>query len=311
MSHARLGKIAVLTAVTFWALGNLIVRGTELTGPQIAFWRYLIAAIGYAIGYTIFVGPLRWADFRVAAPVGIVLALEIAAFFVAIKDTTIANVTVIGSLAPLLLFVVAARRFDERISIRLVVSTAMALVGVAAVVFGAEGNTEWNPVGDTLAVVALVLFAMYFAFGKIARETISGITLQTHSLLAGLPVLLVVLVVDSGGLPVPGGTQWWYVIGLVALPSTGHFLIGWAHEHVSLTLLSLMTLAVPVISVVGARIVFGETVSATQVAGIATVLVVLAFAIVETTRIEPEVTTDAGWPISSVVGELGRGWRVG
>jgi drug/metabolite transporter (DMT)-like permease len=292
MSHARLGKIAVLTAVTFWALGNLIVRGTELTGPQIAFWRYLIAAIGYAIGHTIFVGPLRWADFRVAAPVGVVLALEIAAFFVAIKDTTVANVTVIGSLAPLLLFGVAARRFHERISIRLVVSTAMALVGVVAVVFGAEGNTEWNPVGDTLAVVALVLFAMYFALGKIARETISGITLQTHSLLAGLPVLFVVFVVDSGGLPVPGGTQWWYVIGLVALPSTGHFLIGWAHEHVSLTLLSLMTLAVPVISVVGARIVFGETVSATQVAGIATVLVVLAFAIVETSRIEPEVTTD-------------------
>lgn len=288
VTTARLGKIAVLTAVTFWSLGNLIVRGTELTGPQIAFWRYLIAAVGYAIGHSFFVGPLRWADFRIAAPVGFVLALEIAAFFVAIQDTTVANVTVIGALTPLLLFGVAARRFNERISIRLIASTALALVGVAAVVFGASGNPEWNPVGDTLAVVALVLFAMYFAFGKIARESLSGITLQTHALLAGLPVLAVVLVLDSGGVPVPGGSQWWYVLGLVALPSTGHFLIGWAHEHVSLTLLSLMTLFVPVLSVVGARVVFGETLSITQVVGIAVVLAVLVFAIIETSRIAPQ-----------------------
>lgn len=284
---ARLGKLAVLTAVVFWAIGNLIVRGTELTGPQIGFWRYLIAAVLYAVGHSVFIGPLRWADFRVAAPVGITLALEIAAFFVAIKDTTIANVTVIGSLVPLLLFGVAARRFNERISMRIIVSTGLALVGVAAVVFGADGRAEWNPVGDTLAVVALLLFAAYFAFGKIARESISGITLQTHSLLAGLPVLLVVLVADSGGVPVPAGTQWWYVVGLVALPGTGHFLIAWAHEHVSLTLLSLMTLGVPVLSVLGARILFDETISVIQVVGIATVLVVLVFAIIETSRISP------------------------
>ncbi len=287
MNTARLGKLAVLTAVTFWSLGNMIVRGTELTGPQIAFWRYLIAAIGYAIGHSLFVAPLRWADFKVAAPVGVALALEIAAFFVAIQDTTVANVTVIGALTPLLLFGVAARRFNERISFRLIASTALALVGVGAVVFGAAGNPEWNPVGDTLAVVALVFFAAYFAFGKVARETVSGITLQTHSLVAGLPVLFVVLLIDSGGVPVPGGTQWWYVLGLVALPSTGHFLIGWAHEHVSLTLLSLMTLGVPVLSVLGARVFFGETLSITQITGIAVVLAVLVFAIVETSRISP------------------------
>ncbi len=293
MSNARLGRIAVLTAITFWSAGNLIVRGTELTGPQIAFWRYLIASIAYAIGHRIWVGPLRWSDFKTAAPVGITLALEIAAFFVAIKDTSVANATIIGALTPLLLFGVAARRFAERISLRLIITTIIALFGVAAVVFGADGSVGWNPRGDTLAVIALIFFAMYFALGKVARETLSGITLQTHSLLAGTPVLFVVFLLDSGGIPLPEGGQWFYVFGLIALPSTGHFLIGWAHEHVSLTLLSLMTLGVPVLSVIGARVLYNETLTATQVIGIVAVLAVLSFAIVETARIEAEDTATA------------------
>ncbi len=293
MSNARLGRIAVLTAITFWAVGNLIVRGTELTGPQIAFWRYLIASIGYAVGHSIWVGPLRWKDFKIAAPVGIALALEVAAFFVAIKDTSVANVTIIVALTPVPLFGVAARRFSERISWRLIAITVMALLGVSAVVFGAEDSVGWNPYGDTLAVVALIFFTLYFAFGKVARESISGITLQTHSLLAGTPVIFIVFLLDSGGLPLPPGGQWPYVFGLIAFPSTGHFLIGWAHEHISLTLLSLMTLGVPVLSVIGARILFDETLSATQVAGIAVVLVVLAFSIVETSRFEEHVPAEA------------------
>lgn len=286
MSMARLGKLAVVAAVVFWSIGNMIVRGTDLTGPQIAFWRYLIAAILYSIGHSIFVGPIRWSDFKIAAPVGISLSIEVALFFIAIKTTTVANVTVIGGLTPLLLFGVAARRFSERVSARVIAATLLALLGVAAVVFGSSGGTRWSLQGDLLAVAALVFFAAYFAFGKVARESLTGLTLQTHSLLAGVPVLAVFFAVDSQGMPVPDGGQWWYVMGLVVFPSTGHFLIGWAHAHVSLTLVSLMTLGVPVLSIIGAALLYGESLVALQIVGIVVVLVVLGFAIVETSAIQ-------------------------
>lgn len=285
-----------MTTIIFWSIGNLIVRGTELTGPQVAFWRYLIAAALYAIGHSVFVGPLRWSDFRTAAPMGMVLALEIALFFIAIKQTTVANVTVIGSLTPLLLFGVAARRFDEKVSPQVVGATILALLGVAAVVFGSTSSGGWSPLGDALAVGALLFFAAYFALGKAARETLSGITLQTHSLLSGVPVLAIVLLVDSGGLPVPPAHQWWYVFGLIAFPSTGHFLVNWAHAHVSLSLVSLMTLGVPVLSVLGAAVLFDEPLVSMQIAGIVVVIAVLSFAIIETSRLnqveaDPETHT--------------------
>lgn len=292
MSQNQLGRTAVVFTVVFWSIGNLIVRGTELTGPQIAFWRYLFAAVLYAIGHAAFVGPLTWNDFRTAAPMGVVLAIEIVFFFIAIKQTTVANVTVIGALTPLLLFGVAARRFKERVSVRVVGATLLALAGVVAVVFGSSTGARWSPAGDALAVGALIFFAAYFALGKVARETLSGITLQTHSLIAGVPVLAVVLLVDSRGLPAPSGGQWWFVFGLIVFPSTGHLLLNWAHAHVSLTLVSLMTLGVPVLSILGAAVLFSESLVFIQGVGILVVLAVLCFAIIETSRLNRE-TRDA------------------
>lgn len=283
---SKWGVPAVLAAVVCWTIGNLIVRDSSLTGPQIAFWRYLVAAAIYIAVHVGMIGPLRWADFKKAAPTGIVIAAEIAAFFVAINHTTVANVTVVGNMVPLLLFVVAARRFAERIPVQVVVATLVALGGVAAVVYGGPQGFSWNFKGDGLAVVALFLFAAYFWLAKEARATLHVFTLQTHSLIAGIPLLGVILFAETNSLPVPSGQQWWSVVGLVAIPGTGHLLMNWAHVHVSLTLASVLTLGVPVLSVVGAYLLFDETLVRLQVAGLALVLVVLAYAINATTRLQ-------------------------
>ncbi len=283
----RLGKIAVAITVVFWSLGNLIVRDTPLTGPQIAFWRYVVAGVIYTAAHVAVVGPIRAADARRAAPTALAITAEIIVFFIALKETTVANATVIGALMPLLLFGVATRRFSERIPLSVVVATVLALAGVAAVVFGSSEAATWSPGGDLLAVIALVLFAAYFAFAKVARESLPSFTLQTHTLLIGLPLLLVVTIIDSGGLHVPRGEEWYGVLGLVLFPTTGHLLINWAHAHVSLTLTSLMTLGVPVLSAVGAALVFDEALVAVQVVGISVVLAVLGWAIVQTNRIRP------------------------
>ena len=113
-------------------------------------------------------------------------------------------------------------------------------------------------------------------------------TLQTHSLIAGTPVLAAALLLETGGLPPPTGGQWWFVVGLIVFPSTGHFLIGWAHAHVPLILVSLMTLAVPVLSIVGAALLFDESVIGVQILGVVVVLIVLAYAISATSRFDKE-----------------------
>lgn len=275
-----------MLGVVFFGLGNAIVVDTTLTGPQIAFWRYLVAAGIYSIIHLFTVGPLRWADLKVAAATGVALSLEIAFFFMSLKNTTVANTTLIGTMTPLVLFVVAARRFGEKVSRKVIAATAVAFLGVAAVVLGSSGSDDWSFYGDLLAAIALLLYALYFALGKVARQSLGGLTLQTHILLVGTPVLLAISLLQSGELVVPQGTEWRSVLGLVALPTTGHFLINWAHRYVTLTLTSLLTLGVPVVSVLAAVVFLGDSIGGLQLAGAAVVLMVLAYAIVETSRID-------------------------
>lgn len=276
----------MILGVIFFGLGNVIVVDTSLTGPQVAFWRYLIASAIYCVIHLVAVGPLRWADMLVAAPTGIALGFEIALFFMSIKNTTVANTTLIGGMVPLVLFFVASRRFGESVSRQVIVATAVALIGVAAVVLGSSGSDDWSLYGDVLAVGALICYAAYFALGKVARESLGGITLQTHILLTGTPVLLIVSLLQSGELVVPQGNEWRHVFGLIALPTTGHFLINWAHRHVTLTLTSLLTLLVPVVSVLAAVVFLNDTITGLQLAGAAVVLSVLAYAVIETSRLD-------------------------
>ena len=280
----RWGRVAVMVGVTTWAIGNLIVRDTELQGPRLALWRYIIAAVLYTGWHLWRVGPLSMSDARIAAPAAVAITLEIALFFTAIQRTTVANVTVIGSLVPLLLAGIAVRRYGERIPPAVVVASIIGLAGVAAVVYGSTAAVGWSLGGDALAVIALLFFAAYFVLGKEARRSLAAISLQTYTMLIGVPVLVVVCLLTIGTVAPPPADQWVYPIGLVALPTTGHLLVNWAHQHVTLTFTSLMTLAVPVLSAIGAWLAFREALTTMQVAGMAVVLTVLAFVVVEGER---------------------------
>ena len=88
--------------------------------------------------------------------------------------------------------------------------------------------------------------------------------------------MLPVAALFSGTLD-PGPGTWWWVLAMVATPGTGHLLLNWAHARVPLTMVSLLTLFSPVVSVgVAAMVLDGESVNALQVIGMAVVLGALA-----------------------------------
>ena len=62
--------------------------------------------------------------------------------------------------------------------------------------------------------------------------------------------------------------------------------MNWAHVRVSLAIISMLTLANPILSTIGAAIFLGETLDTWQVAGMALVLA----ALIITIRREGEVT---------------------
>lgn len=274
-----MGLGAAMLAVTSWAAGNIMVTKVALGGLQIAFWRILLAAVVYTAFIYLAGRRITRDHLRRSALTGVTIALEIAVFFVAIKSTTVASATVIGSLVPLLLMGVAVRQFGERVTRFLVVVSVVCLCGVALVMSGASSSSSWSLRGDLLSIVALVLFAAYFAFAKAAREHVPALEFQACLWIVGSVTLLPVALVDAGGIDVPSASNWVWLVALLAVPGTGHLLMNWSHPRVRLTISSMLTLAVPVLTTTGGVVFLDQPVRGVQVLGIAVVLGALSIVI--------------------------------
>jgi drug/metabolite transporter (DMT)-like permease len=272
--RAGRGRASAATAVCFWSVGNVIVAGFDLPGLQISFWRLLPGAVVYST--FLYAGGRRitLATVRLVALPAITIALEIAFFYVAIQHTSLANATTIGALQPILLMVVASRRYREQVSGWLVGVAVVAVGGVALVMFGGGGVSGGQIKGDLLAAVATFFFAAYFVFVKDVRHKVDTFTLQTTSMAIGALVLLPLAAIDSGQVipPFPSWSHWGWLALLLAVPGTGHYLMNWAHLHVSLTLTGLLTLAIPVLSAAGGWLVLDQRLTVVQVLGMAVVL---------------------------------------
>ncbi len=246
-----------------------------------AFWRLLLGAVLY--GAALFGGGRRISlqTVRLVAPAGVLIGLQLGTFFVAIHSTTVANATTIGVLQPLVLMVVASRRFREEIGTWLIGASMVAIGGVVLVMFGAGAEVGVNLRGDTIATLAMLLFAAYFMVVKDVRNRVDTFTLQTVSMAVGALVVLPLAAFDAGtiAVPFPTGTQWAWLAGLVAVPGTGHLLMNWAHLYIPLSLAGMLTLSIPVIAGAGAWMVLGQQVNSIQGLGMALVIGVLAMVV--------------------------------
>jgi drug/metabolite transporter (DMT)-like permease len=94
-----------------------------------------------------------------------------------------------------------------------------------------------------------------------------------------------VTLLTSHDLGAIGGRDWLWLFALVLIPGTlGHGLMNWAQRYVDVTISSLMTLANPVVSTVGAWLVYDQVLNGVQILGAAVVLAALAAIVVAQRR---------------------------
>jgi drug/metabolite transporter (DMT)-like permease len=281
------GTAAALGAVTCWGLGNVIIAAIPMNGLAIAFHRLWIGSLLYLAIMTARGMRLDLEALRHGWKGGVIFGLNIASFFVAVRTTTVANAVTISALQPMVIMVIAAIAFHERIRARHVASAVVATGGVALVTFGAAATGQGSTSGDLWAVVALLTWAGYFVASKTARRRLDTLTYMTvMNLVAFLVVAPLALFTgaldgDAGALD-PGRVL--AIMAVVLVPGSGHVLMNWAHEHTTLTMSSLATLGLPVISTAMAAAFLGQEINWVQAVGIAVVLVALAAVIMGDAR---------------------------
>jgi|TARA_B100000959_G_scaffold259203_2_gene294680 drug/metabolite transporter (DMT)-like permease len=260
-----------------WAASGVIAKGiSELGALAVVFWRMWIYAAIVLLFLKMRGTPLRRESLRVSWRGGIALGADIMLFFTALRLTTVANATVIGSCQPLLMLLIAGRIFGERPRRQDWGMAAVAIIGVGLVMFGSTGIPGWSPRGDLLSVATVVAWTAYFVFSKLSSRHIessqyTGATALICALFATPFALASGQVFDM-----PSANAWmWLVVLSVGPGFTSHMLMNWALGLIPAWLGSTLTLGIPVTATIMAWVFLGEEVAAIQFLGMAVVLLAL------------------------------------
>ncbi len=274
--NAPLGAASV--AVVVWGIGPLFVKAIGLSGITVATYRLWLAIPVMLIILRIGGGRLTWPIVRVAAPAGALFAADIGLGFSSFQYTSIANATLIGALAPVLILVVAGPMFGDRIRRIDFVWFALALGGTTLVVVAGKNSGGDSLLGDALAAASLLAWTAYFLYVKRSRvDGVPAFAFMTGVIACGAVALTPYALFAADPITALHGTDWIWLVSLILGPGAlGHGLMTWATRYINVNVTSLMTLAGPVVSTVGAVWWFDQTISIGQFAGGVLVLASIA-----------------------------------
>jgi len=280
-----LGGAAI--AVCAWSTGTVLVKYIDMGGLALGAYRFAIFSIGIVAWMEARGTPFRWRAFRASMWGGIALGADIALFFSAVKQTSVVNATIIGSLQPIVVGVVAARFFGEQIKRRDALWSLVALAGVFVVVTAGSGSDDSSWQGDLLAFGAMGAWSAYFIFSKRSAGTITSTEFTAGTALWSAIICTPLAFLLGQDMSLPDAESWfWLIIMTISAGIIGHTLMNWSLVRIPLWIGSTFTLLIPVFSAILAWMFLGEAIALAQALAMAVVVGALA-AIVHDQRHKP------------------------
>jgi drug/metabolite transporter (DMT)-like permease len=251
-----------------------MVRAMSTSGFTTALFRMWIGAPVMILVARVLGRPLTRRVFRLTLLPGVFFGGSMAMGFQAVHFTSIANATLIGSLTPALLLLGANRLLGERVDLRRVPYAVLAILGLVVLVMAGSNNEGAGITGDLWAMGNLLCFTAYFMLLKRRRDdNVDGWSFLAGVFLTGAVVITPACLILSDDIGWLVGFDWLRITIMVLGPGViGHGLITWASRHLPVTTVSLLTLLSPVLTVIGAWIVYDESLVVGQFVGAAMVL---------------------------------------
>ncbi len=275
--------IAALTAVFAWGIGPIFNKTMSVDASAIVFYRILVGAPLMFAMAMMTGGHVSLALMKRTALPGILFALSMITGFASVMMTSIANATLITTLQPVLVLLIAPKMFGEKLRPRQLLYSACALVGVLLVVLAAASTSGAHLSGDLLSVANVCIWTGYFVLSK--KRRLAGVHSWSYLAAVFMWSAIVVLpygMIFSSDLGNMTDGDWGRIVAMAIGPGiVGHGLMTWAQSHVDVTLASLLGLLSPVISTGLAWIILGQNLTLWQSVGAAVVLVSLAYLVQE------------------------------
>lgn len=271
------GLVGAGIAVCAWSTGTILAKYIDMGSLAIGFYRFAFFALMILAWMRARGAPFRFRIIRDSMWGGLALGADIALFFSAVKLTSIVNATIIGSMQPIVVGVIAAKFFGEKIGLRNVVWSLVALAGTVVVVGASASGDTSDLGGDLLALAAMLSWSAYFIASKHSKQTMTpteftaGTSLWTMAICAPLGFAF------GQDMSLPSATDWgWLVVMAISSGLIGHAMMNWSLVRIPLWVGSTFTLLIPVFSALLAWIVLGEAVTLVQAVAMGVVIGALA-----------------------------------
>ncbi|MDP8927395.1 MAG: DMT family transporter [Actinomycetota bacterium] len=252
--------------VFLYSTGPVFVQASSMSGPLFSFWR-LWFGVG-VLGLATLVGAHRLgglpppAAWRWPVGAGIAFAAHQLLLFSAVKTTSVADVTLVTALSPIVTALLAAPVFHERPGMPFRLWSLVAMSGAGVVVFGGATGPRGDPVGMVLALANVVAFAVFFLLSKGSRNH-----LPVLPFLFG--VFAVAAIFVSAYLTFTGeemasfrAVDLVYAATVAAGPGfLGHFVMTWPLGWVPANVPPVMRLGIPVLATMWAWWLLEEAVT--------------------------------------------------
>ncbi len=257
----RIGLILLLAMVSVSSTSLVVRSVATVPALVLAFWR-MFTASGMLWSYSVIrpAGKLSPINKKRIIFAGIFLGCHFACFFLGIRNTSIANATLLGCMAPI--FTVFISIFQKKKMNKMTyVGLIVAIIGGGIVQSGDISLNSANLFGNSIALLSALFLAITFVLAKeIRQETANVVYGRSLFFVASITVLFIATTTGDSVLSFTvGDIPWFLFLGLV--PSIfGHNLLNYAVKYITPTAVSSVPLGEPIIASIFALLLFGETI---------------------------------------------------
>lgn len=262
-----------LLAVAFLATGGIFVKLSALSPINTGFYRVLFSIpLLFPLAYKN-LKQLKKKDAAILFFAGIFLAGDVALWNLSFSYTSVANANLLANLTPFTVIPVSYFLFKEKIPRFFLVGACITVAGVFILIGGKISPIPANYFGDFLSFCASFFYASFLLISYRLRDRIaSSVIMFVSSFGSAFALFTASFLVE--GIQVPHGlNQVLPLLGLtLCLQVIGHNLLAHCQGKINVNLSSIVCLSQPAIASVYSFVIFSETISLREIAGIAIVI---------------------------------------
>ena len=235
----------------------------------ISFWRMgLGALILWSIGLVKKQVPLRSENLKRTIIAGIFLGIHFALFFGSIKLTTIANATFLGTLAPLITFIIEKYILKRSHAAGLILGLVLAVCGAVIIVGHRFDFSSDYTIGNLLAIACSIFLGMAFIISENVRKEVGTISYSRTLFSTASVTLFIIAFLMGTALTGFSSYEFGGLLLLGIIPTIlGHGSMYYAIRYVSPTVVASTPMGEPILASIMAWFLFQEAVGVATLIG--------------------------------------------